>query len=57
MEKFDITYNASLANGLGNLCSRLAKMASLQQLTIDYQAEIPEQFKKHMDNSRSYSSS
>ena len=48
-QKFDTTYNAFLANGLGNLCSRLAKMANLQQLAIDYQAQLPEQFIKHMD--------
>lgn len=48
-QKFDTVYNAFLANGLGNLCSRLAKMASLQQLTIDYQAQLPEQFIKYMN--------
>ena len=48
--KFDTTYNAFLANGLGNLCSRLAKMASLQNLQISYQAHLTEDFKKLMDN-------
>jgi methionyl-tRNA synthetase len=49
-EKFDNTYNASLANGLGNLCSRLAKLANLNDLSINYQAKIPQEFKKLMDN-------
>lgn len=49
-EKFDRTYNASLANGLGNLCSRLAKLANLNDLSITYQAQVPQQFKKMMDN-------
>lgn len=49
-EKFDNSYNASLANGLGNLCSRLAKLANLNDLSINYQAKIPQEFKKLMDN-------
>lgn len=49
-QKFDTTYNASLANGLGNLCSRLAKMASLQKITITYQPQLPKKFKAFMDN-------
>ena len=33
-EKFDTTYNAQLANGLGNLCSRIAKMADGLELEL-----------------------
>jgi len=32
--KLDISYQANLANGLGNLCSRLAKMAEQSQLSL-----------------------
>ena len=49
-QKFDTTYNASLANGLGNLCSRLAKMANLQNIAIDYQAQVPVEFIKYMND-------
>ena len=49
-EKLDTQYNAFLANGLGNLCSRLAKMASDEQLSINYQAQLPANFKEFMDN-------
>ena len=33
-EKLDILYNANLANGLGNLCSRIAKMAEQINLKL-----------------------
>ncbi len=49
-QKFDTTYNASLANGLGNFCSRLAKMANLQNIAIDYQAQTPVEFIKYMND-------
>jgi methionyl-tRNA synthetase len=38
--KFDINYNAALANGLGNLCSRVAKMAS--QVNLNSAATTPD---------------
>lgn len=49
-QKFDTSYNAFLANGLGNLCSRLAKMANSQNISINYQAQVSEEFKKYMNN-------
>jgi methionyl-tRNA synthetase len=49
-KKFDNTYNASLANGLGNLCSRLAKLANLNDISIKYQEKVSEDFKKLMNN-------
>ena len=39
-----------LANGLGNFCSRLAKMANLQNIAIDYQAQVPVEFIKYMND-------
>jgi len=35
IEKFEETYNADLANGLGNLVSRVAKLAEITELKID----------------------
>jgi methionyl-tRNA synthetase len=49
-QKFDNSYNAYLANGLGNLCSRLAKLANLYDLSINYQASVSAEFKQLMDN-------
>lgn len=50
-EKLDINYNAKLANGLGNLCSRVAKMAEQISLISDSEnLEIPEKFTNLMDN-------
>lgn len=52
-EKFDVSYNANLANGLGNLCSRVAKMASQISLNLTDQQrkiEIPTDYQKLMDN-------
>ncbi len=49
-DKFDEKYTADLANGLGNLCSRVAKMASIENL--EYQAEKEEldsEYKNLMD--------
>lgn len=34
-EKLDTTYTADLANGIGNLCSRVAKMAEQDGLTVE----------------------
>jgi methionyl-tRNA synthetase len=50
-EKLDINYNANLANGIGNLCSRTAKMA--EQIGLICEAtniEVPSDFKKLMDD-------
>jgi methionyl-tRNA synthetase len=49
-QKFDTSYNAYLANGLGNLCSRLAKMANLQKISIDYRARASTEFQKHLND-------
>jgi methionyl-tRNA synthetase len=35
MEKFKETYNANLANGLGNLVSRVMKMATVNEIKFD----------------------
>jgi methionyl-tRNA synthetase len=48
-EKFNTTFNAFLANGLGNLCSRLAKMAESTELNINYQAQLPANFESAMN--------
>ncbi len=51
-EKFDINYTANLANGLGNLCSRVAKMCEKSE--AEYKGIIPQKFesdfKQLMDN-------
>lgn len=50
-EKLDISYNANLANGIGNLCSRVAKMAEQIGLVNESgEVEIPDEFRKLMDN-------
>lgn len=50
-EKLDISYNANLANGIGNLCSRVAKMAEqINLITKDGEVEIPAEYRKMMDN-------
>jgi methionyl-tRNA synthetase len=51
MERFKTTYNAALANGLGNLVSRIMKMA---ETNLDSAIEIsentlPENFQNHLD--------
>jgi methionyl-tRNA synthetase len=46
-DKFDEKYTADLANGLGNLCSRVAKMASMENL--DYQSEKEELDSEYQD--------
>ncbi len=44
-EKFDEKFDAQLANGLGNLCSRVAKMSSTVSLEINQKnLEFDEQF-------------
>lgn len=51
-EKFKEAYNANLANGLGNLVSRIMKMASTYLETCPELPEksIPENFKEAMNN-------
>lgn len=49
-EKLDINFNAKLANGLGNLCSRVSKMAEQVNLTINVEPSPDENFIKLMDN-------
>lgn len=49
-EKLNILYNANLANGLGNLCSRVAKMAAQINLSINEQVvKITPEFTKLMN--------
>lgn len=50
-EKLDTSFNAYLANGIGNLCSRVAKMAEQVELNIDQEETAAnEEYKKLMDN-------
>ncbi len=50
-EKLDINYNAALANGLGNLCSRVAKMAEQVDLSASTKKPAaPEQYLSLMKN-------
>lgn len=50
LEKFDIEYNAVLANGIGNLVSRTAKLASSSDFSFpngDLPISEPEAYKNH----------
>ncbi|NQV88493.1 MAG: methionine--tRNA ligase [Parcubacteria group bacterium] len=51
-EKFKEAYNANLSNGLGNLASRIMKMAEtyLPTPTPIPTSSFPEEFTKHLDN-------
>jgi len=49
-EKLDNSYNAELANGIGNLCSRVAKMAASVELNIDHQTALISGFDLEMEN-------
>ncbi len=51
MEKFNIAYNANLANGIGNLTSRIMKMAedNLNVPIETKQFKLPEEFKSLLD--------
>ena len=49
-EKLDTTYNAELANGIGNLCSRVAKMAESINLPIKHNPKTLEGFDQEMKN-------
>lgn len=49
--KLDASYNAQLANGIGNLCSRVAKMAEQAQISIAATSiPLDATFKTLMDN-------
>ncbi len=51
-ERFKEAYNANLANGLGNLTSRIMKMSesNLEEFPVDFSYELPQEFSKYMDN-------
>ena len=50
-EKLNILYNANLANGIGNLCSRVAKMAEQINLVMtEEKISIDEKFNQLMEN-------
>ncbi|MBI1863995.1 methionine--tRNA ligase [Candidatus Woesebacteria bacterium] len=52
-EKFKETYNADLANGLGNLVSRVARLAEIANLeSYFYSIQIPTDLKKHIEEFR-----
>ena len=61
-EKFKEAYNANLANGIGNLTSRIMKMAEANKVTFDphiakefaASAEMSEFYKKQMDGIVTY---
>lgn len=48
-EKLDTTYNADLANGIGNLCSRVAKMAESIELSIKAELKTLDAFDQSMN--------
>lgn len=51
-EKFDITYTAFLANGIGNLCSRVAKLCEKTQLNNNTQIPtIPSEYSNSLESS------
>ncbi len=54
LEKMKESYNAGLANGLGNLVSRIMKMASTHlEVSVDVpEKSIPEDFKQALNNFR-----
>ncbi len=49
-EKLDQVYTADLANGLGNLCSRVAKMCEKAQLTGVHFAQLNQNFTRFMND-------
>lgn len=50
-EKLDTTYTANLANGIGNLCSRVAKLAEKTELTNNTNnPELQENYKTALEN-------
>ncbi len=50
-DKFDEKYTADLANGIGNLCSRVAKMADTENLTYKPKVlKFNQAYKQLMDN-------
>jgi methionyl-tRNA synthetase len=50
-EKLNNVYTANLANGIGNLCSRIAKMAEqINLINETSDQEVPDDYKKLMNN-------
>lgn len=52
MDKFKTVYNANLANGLGNLTSRILKMSETylgKLVTTEEQFEFPKEFSEHIE--------
>lgn len=52
MDKFKESYNANLANGLGNLTSRIMKMSETylkEPVKTEKKFEFPKEFSKHLD--------
>ena len=53
LEKIKETYNADLANGLGNLVSRVSKLAEGKEIEAgDFKLEIDEQYRHAIENFR-----
>ncbi|PIR94931.1 methionine--tRNA ligase [Candidatus Falkowbacteria bacterium CG10_big_fil_rev_8_21_14_0_10_37_6] len=50
IEKFEARYNADLANGLGNLVSRVANMLEKDNIEIDLRVESESALKKAVNN-------
>ncbi|MBU0578593.1 methionine--tRNA ligase [Patescibacteria group bacterium] len=49
-KKFDTVYTADLANGLGNLCSRVAKLCEKNGISVNEESSLNTEFNKLMDN-------
>lgn len=49
MERFKESYNAHLANGLGNLVSRVMKMVETNKITLDLKSAPALDIKRHTD--------
>jgi len=49
-KKFDETYTADLANGLGNLCSRVAKLCEQNSISINNESSLNAEFNKLINN-------
>jgi methionyl-tRNA synthetase len=49
IEKFEDTYNGELANGLGNLVSRVAKLCENSKLDFNYDASMHHNFDKEIE--------
>jgi methionyl-tRNA synthetase len=49
-EKFKEVYNADLANGLGNLVARVAKLCEKVDLHLQFEPKISEEYKNNLKN-------